>query len=67
MLLAFTQPLHVEGTCQLVLLIGQHTLGIHLFGRVLLDNTRVGGAQVLVWDGPRRVWLVPGGDTGGCG
>jgi len=22
----FTQPLHAEGTCQLVLLIGQHTL-----------------------------------------
>ena len=26
----FMQPLHVEGTCQLVLLIGQHTLGICL-------------------------------------
>ena len=22
------------------------------------------GLCVLVWDGPRRVWLVPGGDTG---
>ena len=23
--------------------------------------------RLLVWDGPRRVWLVPGGDTGVCG
>jgi hypothetical protein len=24
-------------------------------------------SNMLVWDGPRRVWLVPGGDTGVCG
>ncbi len=41
----FTQPLHVEGTRQLVLIIGQHTLGIHLFGHVQLDHTQIGGAQ----------------------
>jgi hypothetical protein len=32
----------VEGTCQLVLLIVQHALGIHLFQHVHLDHARVG-------------------------
>ena len=31
--------------CQLILLVGQHTLGIHLFGHVQLDHAQVGGAQ----------------------
>ncbi len=53
------QPLHVEGTCQLVLFIGQHTLGIHLFGNVQLDHTRVGGAQ-----GKATVRALPGVPSG---
>jgi len=51
--------------CLVLVCGGRYGLGGGFFSSFWIEFGR--SRTVLVWDGPRRVWLVPGGDTGVCG